>query len=675
MNQNTTYSYQIVHLHLLHKNKFLYLIKNLCPSLKITKEIETFIEKLRKIIINDLEISQKLRSFSQLKFTELPQFLFINQVSTKYRQVRTVNGYDMDIVKSAMQKYARRGLPEYCLYAMIEMNFFHFIDGGKSSFTNFYNRIRVILLEDVGIASPLAIPIADKLLSKLKTTESNFTEVLPQLAWLLSNSLHHRTFSMVRAYYYKYPPQPEQSKMKRFDLKNDEDLRISVDSLIGCLERKSMDSYYWMTTIYNGDKLKSSRYNRSQPGFLVLAILEWYFNQIKVNQVIIENLKVCREWLKTLKIKEAEICVFHPMALYIMSDNLDFSQNTYLLERDSYLEYWNKNLLNIKMDFHSYVHDMHTKSGRTQGKDSVDFAIEGSLVAFEDMKIEDIEARYLYSNNKIQNGTVPDETDLFTMKARAQLTCGDSKTDVYYAKERQDNVVVKGPYLDYYSANKSYQISRLLSLFEEINSLEINIRIAVPNLFSNVPLGIRKKIDKDTPYYFLVFKDLYDLEEYPTMIKSSKVWKEEEVVDYQKLFENTHIGFGVASEMTEEAQISYLYQLAIRYTFEIGDFCNRNFIRVGNKVWNLDTEGMFIGNKNKMKQVERNILLATYRKNKEKITQVLTSWLNPVSSKNPSFYNRWFMVKRVMNLNNKQLEQTRNNLLYLINNYEEWIQS
>lgn len=674
MSDVNTYSEYIVYLHTADGNRFLRLIMNMCSSLLLDKDSEKFIESLRKILVDNIRISPRLWSLAILPFTEMPEWLFNDQISTKYRQIRTVNGYEMDVAKSAMQKYARRGLPESCVYAMVEMNFFHWVEDGKSSFTNFYNRIRVTLLEDIGIASPMAIPIADKLLSKLKTSESNFPKVLPQLAWLMSNSLHHRTYSMVKAYTFANPPDPESSKMERFDLKNDENLRIYVDSLIGCLERKSMDAFYWMSTIFNGDKLKSSRYNRSQPGFLVLAILEWFFSKNDVNKVIIDNLKVCTDWLKTLKIKEAEICVFHPMAMYIMSSDLDFTQKTYLLDVDNYHKYWDRNLLNIRINIDSYAQDMHTRIGRKQGKDSADFAVEGSLVAFEDMKIEDEENRYLYANNKIQNGNVPDETELFTLKARAQLTCGHSKTDVYYAKEGEENVVVKGPYLDYYSANISFQLSRLLSLFEEVNSTETNMKIAVPNMFTDVPLGCRQRIENNTPYYFLVFKDLYNIEDYPTKKKSSKLWTDEDVVDYDELFKDRDIGFGVPSEMSEEAKISYLYQLAIRYTFEIGDFASRNFIRVGDKVWNLDTEAVFIGKKNQLSKKERTILLETYKNNKEKITKVLTSWLNDVSRENPSLYSRWFMVQRVMNVEVDQIEQARNNLRYLINNYEEWME-
>ena len=109
---------------------------------------EKFIEYIRNMLVENIEISQPLVELVSQPFTELPKWLFNNESSTKYRSVRTVNGYPMDVAKSAMQKYSRRGMPAYCMYAMADMNFFKWLEGGKSSFTNFKNRIKVILLED-----------------------------------------------------------------------------------------------------------------------------------------------------------------------------------------------------------------------------------------------------------------------------------------------------------------------------------------------------------------------------------------------------------------------------------------------------------------------------------------------------------------------------------------------
>ena len=133
-----------------------------------------------------------------------------------------------------------------------------------------------------------------------------------------------------------------------------------------------------------------------------------------------------------------------------------------------------------------------------------------------------------------------------------------------------------------------------------------------------------------------------------------------------------NIGFATPSEMTEKARISLLYQLAIRYTFELGDFATRNFTRVGDRVWNLDTEGMFVGKSLRWKKSEREVLVKTLRKHKEEVIEVLENWLKPVGE-NTSLYDRWYMVSRVMKLSSTQIAQCKNNLQTLISNYEVWL--
>jgi len=59
----------------------------------------------------------------------------------------------------------------------------------------------------------------------------------------------------------------------------------------------------------------------------------------------------------------------------------------------------------------------------------------------------------------------------------------------------------------------------------------------------------------------------------------------------------------------------------------------------------------------------------------KKLTKALLDGeLKSVSRENPSLYSRWFMVQRVMNLENNQIKQARDNLNYLIKNYEKWME-
>jgi hypothetical protein len=672
------FSHTIVNLNINHK--FSNFIKNFCDT-NNTGGLK-FEKILQHMIINNLVNSEPINNLKNSHFYDLPQWLFNNDSSTIYRQVRTVNSYSLDVIKSAMQKYARRGEPNDCVYSMIEMNFFKWLEGGNSSFTNFYNRMRVILLEDVGIASPSAIPVANKLLLKLRISQDEFPVELPQLAWLMCNSLHSRTYSMIRSYYYLNPPLtsvPNDEKYKLFG-KDEENYRKEVDSLVSCLERKDLACSWWLEQIVKSEvKLEIKKYNSTRPGFLGFSIIEWFLKkQTNIHPLIWENFNITLKWFKELKIKESSICPFHPMFLYIMEDNLDFTQENYLLSESKPELYWSDNLLNKKRLFIPAVYDMHTRIGKNSGKNPADFAGEGSLVAFEDMVINEEKYRSVYVREKLRIGTVQTEKGVFTLKARAQLTCSNSRPDVYFAKYKllsgiSKNIVVKGPYMSYEKANSSFQVSRLLSLFDKVNTVPTNINILIPDMFETIPLGCRKQVILNTPYYFIIFDDLYNIDNYPTKIKSSKLWSEEKVVDFEKLFIENNIGFAVPSEMSEKAKLSLLYQLAIRYVFELGDFASRNFTRVEDKVWNLDTEGVFIGKSLRWKKSERILLSKVYIKYKKEIDNVLGSWLNPVSTSNPSFYNRWFMVKRVMGLTDFQINKFKDNLVFLLKHYEEWL--
>ena len=652
--------------------RLVWFVETLCGlSLKMftTKEKES----LRKRLLN--RESPKVNELMGLPFVQIPDWIFTNHASTVYRNVITINGYSFDVTKSAMQKYARRGMPVECMYSMVEMYFFKWIPSGKGSFTNFVNRIRVILLEDVGVASPHAIPLANNLIKELRNA-NNLSSALPKLAWLVSNSLHGRLFSFVRRYYKNNIPQPTQAE-SHFPLRGSDEVnfRTFVDSLVGCMERKDKASVWWVIQIHEDEKkLEQKCYRRTKAGFLGFAVVEWFLKKNNAHPLIIKNFDICLEWYMDLTIVESVICLFHPVFLYILRDKLNFDMETYQLNGETHT-LWQPNLLNQKLEFIRAVYDKHTKIGKKLGRDLSDFVAEGSLTAFEDSRIEFAKGRELYNQTTAEQGIIRSEKNVFVLKARAQLTCSQSRPDVYFATEDGKNVVVKGPFLDYQSAVSAFQVSRLLSLFDKVNTLPTNLRLLNADMFESVPVGCRQRVESDTSYYFLVFDDLYDLDSYPTITKSSKLWDEEEVVNFDTLFDQQggNIGFAVPSEMSENACLSLLYQLAIRYTFELGDFASRNFTRVGDVVWNLDTDGMFVGKSLRWKESERKLLAKVYENHREDVNKVLKGWLSPVSESNPSLYDRWFMVQRTMGLTDEQLVTAKSNLKRLIGGYGEWL--
>jgi hypothetical protein len=581
-------------------------------------------------------------------------------------------------MKSALQKYIRRGHTEQALYAANELYMFKHLDGGQAAYTNFINRIRVITLEDVGLGSPFAVIYIDALLKKLSTNipdEELFIGTVASIVYTLSNTLHHRFYSHIKNFIFDKKI-PEHSEYKNeYPIGKDAAFQADINSLIWSLEENDITVVKWILTIFNSDqKLNTKRYRSTQPRFLVMDVIEWFLKRKGTN---LQIFMVCLEWLKTLKVKEAFLCALHPVYVYMFKDVL--SQPGAPQSVPDVITCIQNNFLDTyspAKNIHSYIQDKHTQAGRSTRKKTSDFAVEGSLVAYEDNLLRYAIARkhgnleFMYIQARLKDGA-PQESQVFKLKTRAQLTCSVSRPDVYYAFEGKDNVVVKGPFLEYESVNKSYQIFRLMSLFPQVNTIDANIKILYPDMFASVPIGIRNKTLSNKPYYFLVLKDVFDQDAYPEEIKQSKCWPPTKVVNYTKLFHNHQRGFATPLSMSETAKVSLIYQLSWRRAFEIGDFAARNMCFVGDKAYNLDSDDIFVGTTLKWKLTERQCLTDTFIRHRQEILDVWTEWLTPGNWS----YDRWFMIKRIMALGDSQIETIRANIRYLLSSFEEWLLS
>ena len=69
-------------------------------------------------------------------------------------------GEDFDAMKSALQKYIRRGNVDKALQCLYEMDCFNYIDEktAKANVTNLLHRLQIIFLEDIGVAGLSLLP-------------------------------------------------------------------------------------------------------------------------------------------------------------------------------------------------------------------------------------------------------------------------------------------------------------------------------------------------------------------------------------------------------------------------------------------------------------------------------------------------------------------------------------
>jgi hypothetical protein len=680
------------------KNKFINFINETCNIDVLLKVEETEMRTKKKQNIDEiiLSIEKNLRMnykesiFKDIKLIDyIPKSVFRSLHSTTYHNVKTINGYHFDICKSALQKYIRRGLFNQALFFAAEMDMFRFIENGKSSWTNFYNRIRVIIFEDIGLASPSILFIADSILKKLSTAGGLTCPELMNLVYFMATSKHTRFYSHIGAWTrfliaeaspggVEIPQRSWLSNKIKFKFKKEEldcktagpygvDLEDIINSIIFCLENKKKEMFYFLKKILDMEKLPAKRNNSTRPGFILFDLI--YLFCTTKNEI--NTLKICIDWYKTMKNREQFLCVIHPFYIIFFRDILisrwtnppEINSETRILLDTGYNRVLTGDRIN---DVDDYVIDMHTKQGRNAGKNSADFAIEGSFVAYDDFVFDDMNT--IYIQEKLKQGRIRSEKETFYLKSRAQLNTGIAKQDVYFATEKSTgiNVVVKGPYLTYNSAVKVFNIISILNLFEGVNVSQPTIKLLKSDMFETTPLGIRKQVGKNEERYFLISKDVFNQQEYPIVVKESKLWPPTNVVDYDKLFLNNDFGFGNIKSIPESAMFSFLLQFSARYVFEIGDFASRNFIRNKNNCYLLDAENINVSKTITFSRADKDILFEFYNKNREKHKSIMEKWLSP----GQSFNDKWSICKDVLKIDDKNIEKFKKNIHDLIENFE-----
>lgn len=109
---------------------------------------------------------------------------------------KTYSGIDLDVAKSALQKYARRNMPEKAILTAIELYRLGEV-GGQAAVTNLYNRLAIIANEDIGPANlPLCLEV-----TRIVDSDDRDIARLVTMVQLLAQSPKTRMMSHVwRAY-------------------------------------------------------------------------------------------------------------------------------------------------------------------------------------------------------------------------------------------------------------------------------------------------------------------------------------------------------------------------------------------------------------------------------------------------------------------------------------------
>ncbi len=339
-----------------------------------------------------------------------------SQLSTKFRHQVTWNGYPLDLVKSGLQKYIRRGETEKALYCAGEIDLFKTAGKeGEGIRTNFLNRFLVIYMEDVENISILSRvnTLASRLFAEREkpSAERSTQEEekwIAELVILLCHSTKARICSHIRAVFNPTYHTPEmmsaypsirilweeiEENNKERESKKRDKFRYDMERFTHYLKEKHILSVYYAFQVVQSDEKLEKRISGSTKSV-------WFvFEQLSL--VIPSLTKIMTEWYKKHldKMKESFMCWLLPL-LSAIGALPKGEPPVYRLE--DYPLTWDRNRSGETIVMNDYTVDRHTKMGRS--KSLVEFAIVGAHVENEAPYVNLLWKTYYEDGKRLEDG-------------------------------------------------------------------------------------------------------------------------------------------------------------------------------------------------------------------------------------------------------------------------------
>lgn len=541
-------------------------------------------------------------------------------ISVKYRSERSQHNFSLDVLKSALQKYIRRGNVKMACYALSECLSFrkmlstHAKDVKRIN-TNIFHRLQIIALEDVG---PTVLPFLEthaKRIDPCKDVEANIEETLHSCAMFINGLCSlpkSRSGSWYKAYYCS--KEAEEKVISRDDKECEELCKKyircepsqvkCISNLVLCCKEYNVDAIYFAFKLF------------SEKEKLVFDVLK----SVLVPDTFRKMIDITYAWYKDLKnVKEAFLTWCIPLLFVCEKRNMTQYDDSFA-SFEEHLEWLYKNKEKTLV-FDEWVYDMHTKDGRKDKirKNTLYFALESSKVYPEDplanttmrqfyirskgitevqeekKEEERVEEDIYHAVKKACEGK-DSEKECFQSPVRVQLVTSRSKTDTYYATVQTDlgpqTVFVKGP------LQRCETIHSMIAKNEKKRALGLSYIWMFPieckpDLFDlkTVALGQRCSCKPDKKAWFIVCQDIceWQQESIPTVIKSSKCWQPTPVVD----FTNRHIRQFQSEDLSNKTlALEYFKCLLFRHFYNVSDQADRNFLvdTKKNRIFSVDED-------------------------------------------------------------------------------------
>jgi hypothetical protein len=356
------------------------------------------------------------------------------QIGLDYRQEFSINGYSLDILKSAVQKYIRRGEAERAIYFCNELLLFRYFTiknfnyeenkgyyrYSKGILTNTIHRLLVTLLEDISILNgyDFYVMVYKKfkiILSIIEMIDDDYSNINFYMKLLIRHTLEYIVMLCKSrksrigdhlGYYYRTI-----GKRGLFLLKHMNGVEINIKNTPlklfdceQCVAQKCVIMYNYILkrdircVAYAFDILREfslafpdkrkivKRGNSREYDNLVFYIIDIAISHMLFTPKILDKvkyiLKISVLYFNILKKQKESWLSWVMLLLYVINfENCNNVTNKVYSEAN--VDYENILYLNLsgkKKTVDDYIIDRHTYQGKVNGKNMRDFVIEGSKV-------------------------------------------------------------------------------------------------------------------------------------------------------------------------------------------------------------------------------------------------------------------------------------------------------
>ena len=549
------------------------------------------------------------------------------------------SGYDICMVKSAMQKFLRRRMASQMKWCVLEMYKFKSMASnekevkiGKGILSNLINRIIIMLDEELLFKEWQVYLKARNLIEKFSNDNSKI-EYLYEICDILCESKLLRYSSDVSCYYSKGVIGMNDNC--NYNLEKIEDSLVIYNKFKSTMENNLVEEmFYWAFELFinkNDNKLERKVLKRSTPVYL---IWEYLLNSKKVKDNV--NLRKSIEYRFDEFHKERgekKMFMVAALSLYIYSDNIDWEIDWENVKAKNCY-----NLIEEKIVIPDFAIDMHCRQGRMMGKNQADFAKEGSFVVDEDKEYYSEAYRAFYNNCKMEDASkgVKKEKKVVVKKDKKDQikkkiliieedSHSDSEEEICLKKEKKvvikkakkEKYVAKLPKkdeLDFISMNDFKFISlctkttcgrKAMCFIVEYNGQEYVLKEGRKSMNYNEDYEVIDSMKEIFGLNTIGMKRIFSDKIIKKIDSSIKDWTDnwqfvnQENTVYSMMSYIKGSRFNKAEKITEDMNLEYMKIGLFRGIFGISDFNVTNVFVLGDKLYSMD-EHDILGKREKM---------------------------------------------------------------------------